>query len=259
MLSLLSLLCQWFANAECYTGKMKDKIIVITGASQGLGKCLATKLISQGATVAMVAQNEGILRAAAAELGASAHPYICDVASLEQVQQTVQAILKDFGRVDVLINNAGIWTDEKLEETDAARRRKAFEVNTLGTIEFTKALEPTFRAQNSGHIVNVISTSGNSDTSSGDNTRWQSYGATKWALAGFTRAFKDSLDGTGVKVTGFYPGGFDSNLYENAARPDAHDQPWMMKTDDVADALIFCLTRPADVLVEKIVLTKFAS
>jgi NADP-dependent 3-hydroxy acid dehydrogenase YdfG len=72
---------------------------------------------------------------------------------------------------------------------------------------------------------------------------------------------KDSLaaDGIKVKVTGFYPGGFDSNLYENANRPDAHSQPWMMQTEDVADALIFCLTRPADMLVEKLVVTKFGA
>jgi NADP-dependent 3-hydroxy acid dehydrogenase YdfG len=119
-----------------------------------------------------------------------------------------------------------------------------------------KALEPTFRAQNSGQIVNVISTSGNYDTSSGNNTLWQTYGASKWALAGFTRAFKDSLEGTNIKVTGFYPGGFESNLYENAKRENAHEQPWMMKTEDVADALIFCLTRPDDMVVEKIIITK---
>lgn len=237
---------------------MKDKIIVITGASEGLGRATATRLIAEGATVALVAHNESKLNTVARELGSNAHPYVCDVSSPDQIQQAAQQILKDFGRVDILINNAGIWTDEELEKDDPSRRRRAFEVNTLGAIEFTKALESTFRGQNSGHVLNVISTSGTNDTSAGDNTLWQSYGATKWALAGFTRAFKDSLDGTNVKVTGFYPAGFDSNLYENASRPDPHGQPWMMKTDDVADALIFCLTRPADMLVEKLVVTKFS-
>ncbi|HEX6258473.1 MAG TPA: SDR family oxidoreductase [Candidatus Saccharimonadales bacterium] len=236
---------------------MKDKVIVITGASEGLGRATATKLIAEGAAVALVAHNGDKLTAVAQELGSSAHPYVCDISSPDQIQQTVRQILKDFDRVDILINNAGIWTDEELEKNDPLRRRRAFEVNTLGTIEFSKALESTFRKQNSGHILNVISTSGTSDTSAGDNKLWQSYGATKWALAGFTRAFKDSLDGTNVKVTGFYPAGFDSNLYENASRRDPHDQPWMMKTDDVADALIFCLTRPADMLVEKLIVTKF--
>jgi len=236
---------------------MKDKIIVITGASEGLGKAAAAKLIAKGAIIALVAHNRSKLDAAAQELGPQAHAYLCDVSLPDQIQQTVQQVLDDFGRVDILINNAGIWTDENLEKEDPLRRRKAFEVNALGTIEFTKALEPAFRKQNSGHVLNVISTSGTDDTSAGDNTLWQSYGATKWALAGFTRAFKDALQGTNIKVTGFYPAGFDSNLYENAARPDPHGQPWMMATEDVADALLFCLTRPADVLVEKLVVTKF--
>ncbi len=235
---------------------MKDKIIVITGASEGLGKAVATKLIADGAKVALVAHNEDKLSQVAQDLGEGAHPYVCDVSSADQIRQAVKKILDDLGRVDILINNAGIWTDEELEKDDPNRRRKAFEVNTLGTIEFVKALEPMLREQNSGHILNVISTGGTNDTSSGDNTLWQSYGATKWALAGFTRALKDSLGDTKIKVTGFYPGGFDSNLYENASRPDPHGQPWMMQTDDVADALIFCLTRPADVLVEKLVITK---
>ena len=237
---------------------MKDKIIVITGASEGLGRVAAAKLVAEGATVALVAHNEDTLATTAQELGSNAHPYVCDVSSPDQIQQTTQKVLADFGRIDILINNAGIWTDENLEKDDPSRRRKAFEVNTLGTIEFTKALEPIFRKQNSGHILNVISTSGTNDTAAGDNKLWQSYGATKWALAGFTRALKDSFDGTGIKVTGLYPGGFDSNLYENASRPNPHEQPWMMKTEDVADALIFCLTRQADVLVEKLVVTKFS-
>ncbi|HEX8763083.1 MAG TPA: SDR family NAD(P)-dependent oxidoreductase [Candidatus Saccharimonadales bacterium] len=236
---------------------MKDKIIVITGASEGLGRCVAGKLAGQGATVVLVAHEADKLQRAAMEIGANARSYTCDISSSEQIRRVIGEIWSDFGRIDILINNAGVWTDEEIEKNNPAQRRKVLEVNALGTIEVTKTLEPYFRKQDRGHILNVISTSGTVDTSSGDNTRWQTYGASKWALAGFTRAFKDSLEGTGVKVTGFYPGGFESSLYEAANRPDAHDQPWMMRTEDVADALIFCLTRPDDVLVEKMVVTKF--
>ena len=236
---------------------MEEKVIVITGASEGLGKSVAAKLYKDGAKLALVAHNEDVLTVVAKELGANAYPYVCDVSSSEQVRHIVQQILSDLGRVDILINNAGVWTDEELEQDDPDRRKRALEVNTLGTIEFTKALEPSFRKQNTGHILNVISTAGTSDSAAGDNTLWHTYGATKWALAGFTRALKDSLNGTKIKVTGFYPGGFDSNLYENANCTDPHGQPWMMRTEDVADALIFCLTRPADMLIEKMVVTKF--
>lgn len=236
---------------------MEDKIVVITGGSEGLGREVAFKLANQGAKLVLVANNEDKLTSVTDEIGRDSKYFICNISDEVQVKDTASKILDTYGNIDVLINCAGVWTDEELEKSDPGRRRKVFEVNSLGTIEFIKAFEPSMRHSNKGHVLNVISTSGNYDTSSGDNTLWQTYGASKWALAGFTRAFKDSLDGTGIKVTGFYPGGFESNLYENANRPDAHSQPWMMKTEDVADALIFCLTRPEDVLVEKMIVTKF--
>jgi len=238
---------------------MKDKIIIITGGSQGLGKAVAKKLAGEGAKVVLVAEGEEMLRQAKEEIGANAYTYVCDITFVEQIQKTVADIIRDLGRIDILINNAGLWTDEKLEEANPELRRKVIETNALGTIEFTKAVEPIFRKQNSGHILNVISTSGGNDTSAGDNRLWQTYGASKWAVAGFTRALRDSLSDTKIKVTGFYPGGFDSNMYERASRgtiEETHNQPWMMRAEDVADALIFCLTRPDDVLVEKIVVTK---
>ena len=239
--------------------QLQDKIVIITGGSEGLGKTVAKKLANEGAKVVLVANGEEALRQAQTEIGAQAHIYTCDVTSVEQIRQTVGDILRDFDRIDILINNAGLWTEEKIEETNPELRKKVIETNALGTIEFTKAVEPIFRKQNSGHILNVISTSGNNDTSAGDNRLWQTYGASKWAVAGFTRALKDSLSDTKVKVTGFYPGGFESNMYERAGRgpiEETHNQPWMMRTEDVADALIFCLTRPDDVLIEKLVVTK---
>lgn len=237
---------------------MKDKIVVITGGSEGLGRAVAGKAVEQGAKVLLVAQDQEKLETACAQLGENANCYVCDISVPAEVRETASQILEQYGSIDILINCAGIWTDEEIEKADPDRRKKVLETNTLGTIEFTKAFEPSLRAHNKGHVLNVISTSGNNETSSGDNALWQTYGASKWALTGFTRAFKDSLDGTNVKVTGFYPGGFESNLYENAGRPNAHNQPWMMQAEDVADALLFCLTRPADVLVEKLIVTKFS-
>ena len=175
---------------------MQNKTIVITGASEGLGKAVARKLGVEGASIILVAQNEDKLLQTANEIGENAHPYVCDISNPQEVRQTVAKIVADFGKIDILVNNAGLWTDEELEKTDPDRRKRVLEVNAIGTIEVTKAFEPTFRAQNEGQILNVISTSGTDDTTSGDNTLWQTYGASKWALAGFTRAFKDSLEGS---------------------------------------------------------------
>lgn len=184
---------------------MNGKNIIITGASSGLGKATALKLADSGATLLLIDIDSHGLNEVAASIKSSVRTYTCDISSADQIRQTASKILNDMERVDILINNAGLWSDEELEKDNPERRRKMFEVNTLGTIESTKALEPTFRRQNSGHILNVISASGLDDTSAGDNTLWQSYGASKWALTGFTRALKDTFaaDEVRVKVTGY--------------------------------------------------------
>jgi NADP-dependent 3-hydroxy acid dehydrogenase YdfG len=238
---------------------LQNKVIIITGASQGLGKSVALKAAKEGGTILLLARTERLLqnvKEAIENLGGKAAYFICDIRDEKQIKQTVASIVKQYPTIDILINNAGIWTDEELETSQPERRKAAFETNALGHIEFTKALLPIFQKQNSGYIFNVISTSGVGDSESGNNALWQTYGATKWAMTGFTKALKESLKGTKIKVTSFHPGGFESNLYENAKRKNPHDQPWMMKTEDVADIILFALTRPSDVLLEKIVVTK---
>lgn len=239
--------------------KLQNKIIVITGASQGLGESLAYKVAKEGAQVLLIARSKDLLEKVAMNIkkeGGKADYFVCDIRNLDEVQKTVKIIFRKFQNIDILINNAGIWTDEELEKKRPDLRKLALEVNTLGHIQITKEFLPHFQINNRGYIFNVISSAGIGDSRAGDNSRWQTYGASKWAMTGFTKALKDSLAGTKIKVTGFHPGGFDSNLYENAKRTDAHKQPWMMKVDDVADVIVFALTRPDDVLIERIIVTK---
>lgn len=239
--------------------QLTDKVIVITGASQGLGKTLALKVAKEGAQIALVARSKGLLEDVKTQIlneGGKAEYFICDIRNLEAVKKTVNDINTHFNHIDILVNNAGIWTDEELEKDTPERRKEAFDTNALGHIQFTQEVLPLFKEKNAGYIFNVISTSGVADIPAGDNRLWQTYGATKWAMTGFTKTLRDDLQDTKIKVTGFFPGGFDSNLYENAKRPNAHNQPWMMKTEDVADIIVFALTRPTDVLMERIVVTK---
>ncbi len=238
---------------------IKNKIVIITGASQGLGKTLAEKIAQEGAIVALVARSKEKLQQLQQTIttdGGRAESFICDITDLSQVEKTVAEILKKFKTIDILINNAGIWTDNNLEKKYPQKRKEAFDINALGAIQFTQTVLPHLLEKNEGQILNVISTSGIEDTTARDNKHWQTYGATKWAMTGFTNALRDSLQNKNIKVTGFFPGGFDSNLYENAGRSDAHDQAWMMKTTDIAEIILFALTRPSDVLIEKIVVTK---
>ena len=239
--------------------ELQTKTILITGASSGLGRALAHQISKTGASVLLLARREKELQSLVAELkakGTKASYYCCDVRDEKQIQATVQAISNSSMMPDILINNAGIWTDDELEEFAPIRRKDALLTNVLGNINMTQAFLPYFKKINAGHIVNVISTSGASNTPSGNNALWKTYGASKWAMTGFTNALRDSLAGTHIKVSAFHPGGFESDLYESAGRPNPHNQPWMMKTDDVAELVVFMITRPDDMCIETMVASK---
>jgi ribitol 2-dehydrogenase len=106
-------------------------------------------------------------------------------------------------------------------------------------------------------VLNVISASGFNDTESADNRRWSTYGATKAALAGYNTTLTRQLAPEGIKVSGVFPGGFESDLYESAGTVEEHhDAFWMMRTEDVAEVVVFVLTRPPDVNVERLLVTK---
>jgi len=239
--------------------KLKNKVVVITGASQGLGEELACQIAKQGAKIGLLARTEELLKKVKQRIikgGGRAEYFVCDIRDLKQIKKAVEEIKIKFKKIDILVNNAGVWTDENLEKKRPELRQNAFNTNALGHINFTYEVLPILKRQKRAHILNVISAAGASDIPSGNNTLWKTYGASKWAMVGFSKTLRNSLKNTKIKVTQYLPGGFESNLYENAGRPNPHNQPWMMKTKDVAKIIVFALTRPDDVHVEKIVVSK---
>ena len=180
---------------------VKGKVVIVTGASQGLGKELSLKLAKLGAKVALVARTEKLLKEvkqAIAKEGGTTEYFVCDVAEQVQVNKTVKEIVKTFSTVDVLFNGAGIWTTDEFEENRPELVEQAFKVNSMGPIYFTKAVLPILKKKNSGHIFNVVSKAG---LDLPENKDWLTYTATKWAVTGYTRALKYSLEGTKIKVT----------------------------------------------------------
>lgn len=239
--------------------KLKNRTVVITGSNQGLGEVLARKIALEDAKVILLARRETLLKKVQKEINRNdgfAEYFVCDIRDLKQVRETVKKIIKKFGGVDILINNAGVWTDDELEVRRPELRKNAFDTNVFGHIQFTEEMLPFLKGKDESIIFNVISTAGVSDIPSGNNISWKSYGASKWGMAGYTQALREFLRDSKVKVIQYFPGGFESNLYENAGRKNPHDQLWMMKTEDVADIVLFALMRPKDVYIEKIVVSK---
>ena len=180
---------------------VKDKVIVVTGASQGLGRALSVKLSGMGAKVAVVARNEKLLYEVRQQLkaeGGEVEMFMCDVTNISQVNETVKAIEKKMGTIDILVNGAGIWTTDKFEDSKPELIESAFKVNSIGPIYFTKAVLPIFRKNNHGHLFFVISKAG---LDIPDNKDWPTYAATKWAVTGYARALKYALEDSAIKLT----------------------------------------------------------
>jgi NAD(P)-dependent dehydrogenase (short-subunit alcohol dehydrogenase family) len=188
------------------------KTVLISGGSDGLGKAIAKQLAAKYHVV-ILATNENRLRDVAAEI--NCEYYVCDVRNYEQVTSTIKKI----GSIDYLINNAGIWLQGPLDETDPKRIQETLDTNTLGTIYLTKAVMPVMKVQKAGRIINVIS-------QAGLNARagWPVYIASKWAITGFTKSMQQELEPFGIGVTGLYPGTINTDMFAKAGvRKDVAD------------------------------------
>jgi len=205
--------------------KLKNKIVVITGASRGLGRVLAIKLAKEGANIALVARTEKDLSKVKSKIGAKQSEYfVCDVTSSDQIKRTVKEIVKHFGNIDILVNNAGVWYEGPSENHPSDKLEAMFDVNILALINFTKNVIPIMKNNYSGQIFNVASRAGVQPFGS-----WGPYAATKYAVRGYTDSLKEELSGTGIKVHGFYSGGINTGLFESAGFKKKDSQVLMEK------------------------------
>ena len=232
------------------------KIAVVTGGSQGLGKEIAKQLVQQNYYVILLARTEKYLKQTTAEIGSNSSYFICDITNSKQIKTVFAQIKKKHSHIDLLVNNAGVWTDDSLQKGNPKKMYQAIQTNLLGHIHVTEACLGLLKTNKTTRILNVISTSAVIGIPSGDNRNWKTYGASKWGFKGYSNALRESLRNTKIQVIQFFPGGFESNLYERAKREKPHNQPWMMKTKDVAEIAVFSITRPDDVYIEELVASK---
>jgi len=225
---------------------------VITGAASGLGAQLARQLSELGWELHLIDVDDKRLAGVADSINSKA--YVCDVSD----RLAVREVMSEIGDIQVLVCAAAKWTDEEYEQEHPDARKAAIDANVLGLVESTKAALEHMDKQAFGRILVISSTGGIGDSrGSLDDSAWQTYSATKWAATGFARALRHSLEGTKIQVQTMYPGGFESNFYEDARGPDlAHNQDWMMSTEEVATVAQQLLTQPESVYMEKVVFTK---
>jgi short-subunit dehydrogenase len=193
--------------------RIQDSVVIVTGASQGIGRETAILLAKKGAKVWAAARSEDKLKQLAADHD-GIEPFACDVAKDEDRAALVQAA----GEVDILVNNAGLGWMGLVEDMPADQVRKLFEVNVLGLIDLTQRVLPGMIERRHGHIANVSSVAG-----------WVAmpplsvYSATKFAVNGFTDGLRRELGGRGVSVSLINPGPIDTGFTDRAVREDAAD------------------------------------
>ena len=214
-----------------------DTVVLITGASRGLGCALALELARGGASLALGARTASRLDAVASEArsagAADVLTVVADLAEPRDVDRLVAATLDRYGRVDVLVNNAsalGPTPLPYLADAPPQALRDVFEVNVHGTFRLTQAVAGAMLLRDRGLVVNV-----SSDAAVEGYPGWGVYGASKAATDLLTRVWSAELQGTGVRVVAVDPGDMDTDMHR-AADPDA-DPASLRKPADVARAL----------------------
>src|SRR5580700_12194173 len=201
----------------CYTIPMIEKIAVVTGASSGFGLLTSIELAKAGFRVVATMRDLGRrerLEQAAAAAGVAAQLDIraLDVTDFDSLPGFVDAVVRDHGRLDVLMNNAGFAVAGFLEDIKLDELRRQFETNFFGAVAMTKAALPTMRRQHSGHIIMVSSIGGLLGSVS-----VSSYSASKHALDGWSESLRLKINSLGIKVVLIEPGAFQTEIWTRGA------------------------------------------
>ena len=235
----------------------KDKVVVITGASSGIGEATALLLAERGAKVVLGARGSDRLEALANRIAASGGEAVyalTDVKKREDLSNLVGLAIERYGQLDVLVNNAGVAPISLLDELRVEDWEEMINVNLKGVLYGIAAALPVFRRQGFGHFVNVISTAGIQITPT-----MAVYAATKNAVRTITEGLRLEA-GNKLRVTGISPGFVNTKLADSMTNPEVRSQindrmnKMAISPAAIASAIAFAIEQPADVDVNEIVI-----
>jgi NADP-dependent 3-hydroxy acid dehydrogenase YdfG len=236
---------------------IENKVVVITGASSGLGEATARHLAARGAAVVLGARRTDKLEQIAADIratGGKAEVVATDVTSKAQVQALIDTAVRVFGRVDVLINNAGLMSIAPLDEVKTDEWDRMIDINVKGVLYGIAAALPQFRKQNSGHFINIASVAGVKVFSPGGTV----YSGTKFAVRAISEGLRHEVGGS-IRTTTIEPGAVDSELKHGSSHEQSSQfvkefYKQAIPADSVARAIAYAIEQPADVDINEIVL-----
>ncbi|MEN2985222.1 MAG: SDR family oxidoreductase [Thermodesulfovibrionaceae bacterium] len=234
---------------------LRGKIALITGASRGIGLATAEKFAHEGVNLILVARTESMLQEIAKRLEKE---YIikvvtvaADISKPEEVEKVFENIRENFGRLDILINNAGRGIYNLVENISAKECKEIVDLNLTGLILCTHFAVNMMIPQRSGHIVNISSVAGRVGIPG-----WSVYCATKWAVIGFSESIRKELIKYNIRVTVVEPGvvrtGWGENMPEDWIVQRAAIKA--LKAEDVAEAIYYAITQPEYVSINEILI-----
>lgn len=238
---------------------LEGRIALVTGASSGIGEATALALAQAGAKVAIAARRRDRLEALAVRLAPlGAEPLILEADLLDEheAQRIVAETEARYGRLDILINNAGVMYLEPVAEADLGRWRRMLELNVLSLIASTQAALAGMRARRDGHIVNVSSTAGRIA-----NPMAAAYSATKFGVVAFSEALRREVYRDNIRVSVIEPGLVATELREHIGHADTREtiNAWadsvrQLEPRDIAEVIAFCVSRPAHVNINELLI-----
>ncbi|MBH5329049.1 SDR family oxidoreductase [Eikenella sp. S3360] len=240
---------------------IQNKVIIITGASAGMGKAAAQQLAAQGGKVVLAARDEAKLRAAVAEIkanGGEAQYFVCDVSRAEQVQALADFALQTYGQIDVLVNNAGYMPGSFLVKNNTAEWNKTIDINIKGVLYGVGAVLGQMRKQGRGQIINVASVAAYETPTPGAVV----YCATKHAVRALTDGLRaeEAMMKSPVRISCMSPGAIDTDLKHDVTDPDlrefvlkSYEEMPSLSPDDMAYGIVAAINTPDNIEVGEIV------
>jgi NADP-dependent 3-hydroxy acid dehydrogenase YdfG len=238
------------------SNNIEEKVVVITGASSGLGEATARLLSSQGASVVLGARRVDRLKSLADELtkrGGKALAVATDVTKSDQVRSLVDASVQKFGRIDVMINNAGLMPLSLLERLKIDDWNRMIDVNIKGVLYGIAAALPHMKKQKSGHIINVSSVAGH-EVRPGSVV----YSATKHAVRVISEGLRQEVKPYNIRTTVISPGAVATELPNSITEPDVAEnihkfyEEFAIPAESFAQAVLYAMSQPDEVDVNEI-------
>lgn len=236
--------------------EINNKVVIITGASSGLGEATALRLAKNGAKLMLAARRENRLQKLVSEIekdGGIAQYQITDVSDRNQVEALAKATQEAYGRIDVLVNNAGLMPLSPLAETKVDEWDKMIDVNIKGLLYGIAAVMPVMQQQKSGHIINLSSVAGHKVFPAG-----AVYCATKFAVKAISEGIRLESDGN-IRSTNISPGVIDTELTTTISDEETAKQVEQLYSvaidaDAIARAITYAIEQPADVDVNEMII-----